>query len=289
MSGFSAAWLASREAADHSARHARLTAQLLARLVPRAGPLQIVDLACGTGANLRYLAPLVRGPQHWLLVDNDPALLRAIPSRLASWCDERGLRLAWRQAGGRVTGGQLDCTIETRPCDLGAELETLNLGSYDLVTASALLDLVSQAWLERVANACRAAGSSALFALSFDGSVRFAPQEPDDAVVLGLVNEHQRRDKGFGPALGPSSTKRARETFERLGFDTCSADSPWDLGPHQLPLQAALLRGWADAAMEQRPPLTMLIEDWLGQRLTLLEAGRSQITVGHADLACWLA
>ena len=35
----------------------------------------IHDLGCGTGAMGRWLAPLLPGPQHWVLHDRDPDLL----------------------------------------------------------------------------------------------------------------------------------------------------------------------------------------------------------------------
>ncbi len=35
----------------------------------------IHDLGCGTGAMGRWLAPLLRGPQHWVVHDRDADLL----------------------------------------------------------------------------------------------------------------------------------------------------------------------------------------------------------------------
>ena len=62
--GFSSEWLALREPADARARDAGLSVQLAQRLLlarrARAEspvPARFIDLACGTGANLRYLAP----------------------------------------------------------------------------------------------------------------------------------------------------------------------------------------------------------------------------------------
>ena len=85
--GFSADWLQQREpfdAAARSAAEARLRIrQRLARSCPTAGaPLRLIDLACGTGANLRWLAPQLSGRQQWLVVDHDAALLRGWPENL---------------------------------------------------------------------------------------------------------------------------------------------------------------------------------------------------------------
>src|SRR5438874_8082377 len=65
---FSAGWLALREAADHAARSDRL-ARAAAGAIRGRTPVRIVDLGCGTGSNLRYLAPRLPPPQRWLLVD----------------------------------------------------------------------------------------------------------------------------------------------------------------------------------------------------------------------------
>ena len=77
MTGFSADWLSLREPADTRARDANLTTEL-ARLARRHVPARFIDLACGTGANLRYLAPYVGGDPQWLLIDNDTALLAKV-------------------------------------------------------------------------------------------------------------------------------------------------------------------------------------------------------------------
>ena len=84
MAGFSADWLALREPADHAARSVDLTRAVLDAL-PRDRPLRVLDLAAGTGSNLRYLSGAVpersgRGrARQWLLVDHDPALLARVP------------------------------------------------------------------------------------------------------------------------------------------------------------------------------------------------------------------
>ena len=46
--------------------------------------LRIVDLGCGTGSNLRALAPLLGPRQHWRLVDYDADLLVEHPATVIS-------------------------------------------------------------------------------------------------------------------------------------------------------------------------------------------------------------
>jgi hypothetical protein len=149
------------------------------------------------------------------------------------------------------------------------------------VTASALLDLVSEEWLRALVDACTRHGSGALFALSYNGVVEWhGDPDPLDAVVLDAVNEHQRRDKGIGAALGPAAAIEAERLFASYGYVTTLAASPWELGPNDLPLIESLVDGWAGAAAEQRPGHTSDIREWAARR----RAGHVRLTVGHLDL-----
>ena len=67
-------WLELREPADAAAR-ARDLADNSPRQPPATGRWVIHDLGCGTGAMGRWLAPLLDGPQHWVLHDRDADLL----------------------------------------------------------------------------------------------------------------------------------------------------------------------------------------------------------------------
>ncbi len=176
MTGFTADWLALREPADARSRSDALVAELRAVLDSRSA---ILDLGAGTGANARHLAPRLGGTHAWTLVDHDAALLATLRNRLPA-------RIEWH-------------ALNTDLCGVDA----LPFPPRGLVTASALLDLVSAQWLDAIAAHCAQAGAAALFALSYDGRIAFDPPHPDDERVRVLVNLHQRTDKGFGPALGP--------------------------------------------------------------------------------------
>ena len=73
----------------------------------------------------------------------------------------------------------------------GAGLETVRQSDAELVTGSALLDLVSKDWLVALAAACREAGCAALFALTYDGGIQWqaaaddrrSADDPDDGLV----------------------------------------------------------------------------------------------------------
>jgi len=255
-------WLALREAADAAARSVALLEATVAAL-PARRPLRIVDLGTGTGSNVRYLSSRLPRPQEWLVVDRDPRLLDELT-------------------------GRVDVPLVARAANLGTLTGDL-FADRDLVTASALLDLVSEGWLRSLAGHCRRAGAAALFALTYDGESRCTPTEPEDDLVRTLMNRHQRQnDNGFGRAAGPEATDAAERAFRSAGYVVRRARSDWVLGPSDAALQRPLVEGWAAAAVDIAPERSATIADWLQRRLRHVDAGHSHIVVGHQDVAAVL-
>lgn len=278
-------WLSLREPVDVAARSGALTSTLIDALPPR-NPLRILDLGTGTGSNVRYLIPRLPSPQRWTLVDHDPDLLAEIPRKLAGWAEAQGNRTRPAGAGLWIEGERLDCHVETRQLDLRLIDPTFFAG-IDLVTGSALLDLVSDRWLQELAAACAGNRAAVLFALTYSGETRCTPAEPEDDEVTTMINRHQRGDKGFGPATGPEAAERAAHAFEQVGYVVRRERSDWILEPARAALQTALLEGWHRAACEMTPDDADRYRDWLARRLAHLGAGRSQVIVSHEDLAAW--
>ena len=296
---FSADWLALREPADLAAR-SRILADELARVLRRAVPigerLQVLDLATGTGANLRALAPHIRGGQDWTLVDLDGRLLAEAPARTCAWAVARGWEATGHPGQTFVRGPEIDLTVSAdvldlrhlaRSSDVAVPSASLIVGRFQgcrLVTASALLDLLSEPQVAALAGLCQHAGAVVLFALTYDGRITCAPTEPDDEAIRALVNRHQRTDKGCGPALGPDAAARTAYLLTELGYHVRAEPSDWVLGPESAELQRQLLAGWAHAACEIAPEQSATITAWLARRLAHVDAARSTLTVGHTDL-----
>ena len=110
------------------------------------------------------------------------------------------------------------------------------------------------------------------------------PNDPTDKKIIAAVNKHQRTDKGFGPALGPSAAKTAIAAFERVGYAVTHGLADWDFGPADRTIQTEVLSGWAAAAREIGDLPQPEIFDWLKRRRELIAAGRSSLRVGHVDL-----
>jgi len=259
-------WLELREPADAAARSAELLDPLRIRLANlpqrRSNGLIIHDLGCGTGSMGRWLAPRLDGPQHWVLNDHDPYLLHfaAVGSpRTAA-------------DGSRVT-------VETQRGDV-SRLTVDALAGASLVTASALLDVLTAEQIDALAAACAGAGCPALLTLSVVGRVELTPADPLDDEITEAFNAHQRR----GDLLGPDAVTTACDAFARHGATVRVHPSAWRLGPDESALTAEWLRGWVGAAVEERPELAERAGAYLRERLAQCAAGELRVVVHHSDL-----
>lgn len=278
-STFDAHWLRLREAADLAARDPELTrdaAQWLALRKSGTRVFSLVDLASGGGSNLHFLAANLPGPQRWRLIDHDVGLLAQASARFHEMRDG--------------DGHPIELISDRR--DLNA-LDTRLLDGSDLICASAFFDLVSRDWVERLADGCAERRVAALFTLTVDGDWHFtdrAGQPQDDAEdrwVRAQVTAHQRRDKGFGPALGGDAPRALADAFARHAYRVSSAPSPWRLPAGQaetLALGQALLDGWAQAVREQVPHEETRLLAWHYARRRALAAGTLGLWVGHVDV-----
>jgi len=179
--------------------------------------------------------------------------------------------------------------VETRRVDLGALVDASLFSGRHLVTASALLDLVSESWLRTLAARCRESGAAALFALTYNGQSRCLPAEAEDETIRELVNRHQKTDKGLGgPAAGPDAAACAARCFAEAGYHVRRESTDWALPPDARDLQRELIAGWAEAAAEIAPERSTIIHDWLARRLAHIDRGFSRVMVCHEDMAAWL-
>ncbi|MEZ5764418.1 MAG: class I SAM-dependent methyltransferase [Xanthobacteraceae bacterium] len=260
MTGFSSEWLALREKLDHRARN-RAVLDAVAAAFAGHDRVCVVDLGSGTGSTLRALSGQLPRPQHWRLVDDDPVHLA--------------------EAAAAPRPGDVD--IDTLHFDLRGDITELFDGSTALVTASALLDLVSEPWLANLAAAVAARSLPVYMALSYDGRVVFGDEDDLDSAVIAAVNAHQRRDKGFGPALGPRAAASAQRIFQLFGYTVTQGPSDWSAGPDDTQFQKELLTGWRDAAAEMESLPRSELEDWYARRIRAADAGYLTLHVGHVD------
>jgi SAM-dependent methyltransferase len=260
MTGFSAEWLALREPYDARARNPEVLEAVATFLKPLPS-VRVIDLACGTGSTSRALSPYLPARQNWHLVDNDVGLLMYA----------------------KATPLAKDIDVTVNPLDLNRDIEAALDGEVDLVATSALLDLVSAAWLDRLAPALAARSIPFYAALSYDGRTGFTPTDPFDKSVMGGTNAHQTTDKGFGPALGPGAAAFMIARFKALGYSVIHGASDWIMGPEDRTIQTEILAGWARASEEMGALPLADATAWLTRRRDAVDAGCSSLRVGHID------
>ena len=130
---------------------------------------------------VRWLAPYLPGRPRWVLHDRDPALLA--------------------RAG---------AAVEPRMTDLAALTPADLAGADVVVTASALLDVLTADEVDAVAAACAQRRVPALLALTVLGGVGLDPPDPLDDVVAAAFDAHQRRPVAGRRLLGPDARRRRR-------------------------------------------------------------------------------
>jgi hypothetical protein len=260
VSGFTAEWLALREPYDTAARNPAVL-EAVTNSLKSAAFVHVVDLACGSGSTVRALRAHLPTQQHWDLVDNDPNLL-------ALACNQH------RDKGMTLGAVQLDLSRDFAPA---------LASTIDLITISALLDLVSQNWLDQFLRRIAARALPVYAALTYDGRTNLSPADPLDGAIVSAMNAHQRTDKGFGPALGPSAASSAVAGFEALGYAVVVGESDWIMRPDDREIQNQMLAGWANAAREMGTLSNADIADWLSRRKTMISKGVSSMRVGHVD------
>ena len=254
-----------REAADAAARAPDLV-ERLAGTCRRQAAVVIHDLGCGTGSMGRWLAPRLPGPQHWVAArpGRRPARRSPPPTRPA------------RPPTARRS--------PSRPAARHHPADRRRPGRRDLVTASALLDMLTADELERLVAACAGAGCPVLLTLSVIGRVELTPADPLDAPRRRRV---QRPPAPTTAGAGCSARTRSAPpstAFARLGCRRPRAAQPLAAGPGRGRPGGRVVRGWVGAACEQDARAGRASRAYTRRRLAQARPERLAVTVHHADL-----
>lgn len=263
--GLTREWLRLREPADLRARSAHL-ARTCAQWLGAQGPVIVHDLGAGSGSQGRWLAPFLPGPQHWVLHDREPDLLAAA---------------AADPPPGAADGAPV--SVETRLGDL-RDLRPDDLADASLVTANALLDMLTLNEVEHLVRCCAAVGAPVLVTLTVVGRVELSPANGWDRALGAAFDDHQRRTTAGRRLLGPTAAARTVACLTSYGAEVETCPSPWRLGAAHRTLTDAWLSGWVAAAVEQQPTLADVGSAYLEDRREALESGALEVVVHHVDL-----
>jgi hypothetical protein len=268
LSGASAAtlvdpdWLAARVAADDAARAATVSTLLpeLSRYLIEAaepgGTVQIIDLGAGTGANQRWLAPRLPIRQRWLHLDHNPVISRSLPL-------------------------PAETVIVDKSVEALGQLLTEASGDRQLVTCSALLDVLTTKQIQSVCRAVIDNRVPVFFSLTVTGGLTLSPTDPHDQLLLAAFNDHQRRAGGAGPA----ATMLTLDLLRAAEFAVTTQETPWRLTADSgLAFVDQMLEERLAAAVAQDPALARTATDWLELRRAQLAAGLLRIELDHCDI-----
>lgn len=259
-------WLALREPEDARARSRELALAAARRIGP--GPSVVHDLGSGTGSMMRWLAPLLPGPQTWVLHDWNEHLAEQAAEAVP--LDRDGREVAIRT--------RTEALADLRPDDLDGAA---------LVTASALLDVLTSAEIDALVGACVAVGCPVLLSLSVTGEVRLGPPDPRDEVLAAAFNAHQQRRVDGRRLVGPTGAGLARRLFQDAGWQVRAATTLWRLGDHEPRLLHEWLDGWIGAAVEHGAGAQLDVEEYRARRSAQLREGTLSADIVHTDLLAW--
>ncbi len=285
MSGFDANWLRQREPFDLAARSDALARAFVGALAaPADRPRRLLDLAGGTAANFRALAPLIDGDQQWWLLDLDPALLAASRLEVADWARSQNLVVELSDEVLRIRGPGGTWALRSGQIDLAESLESVDASAFDGVTTTAFLDLVSVDWLDRLAAWVCAGKRPLLATLSVDGRRIWSPALPDDGCIGEAFRRHQGGDKGFGVSIGPAAAPELARRLQARGRSAQLDPSDWWVAPSTPDMLERMAREAHSVACEADPAHRVAFDRWLAQRCAQIGSGQASLVVGHLDL-----
>jgi hypothetical protein len=218
--------------------------------------VQIVDLGAGTGANQRWLAPRLPIRQRWLHLDHNPVISRSLP--LAA-----------------------ETVIVDESVEALGKLLTRSSGDRQLVSCSALLDVLTTEQIQAVCRAVIDNRVPAFFSLTVTGGLRLSPADAHDQLLLAAFNDHQRR----AGRAGPEATTLTVNLLRAAEFAVTTQETPWRLTAESGPAFVdQMLEERLAAAVAQDPALARTAKAWLELRRAQLAAGLLRIELDHCDL-----
>ena len=142
---------------------------------------------------------------------------------------------------------------------------------------------MSGSWLDRLLSEIAKRQLPFYTTLTYDGRAEIEPVDALDATMIAAANTHQRTDKGFGPALGPTAADTAIAQLESVQYSVITGASDWLIGPNESESQMKIFAIWASAGQVVGGVSRPDVVGWLARRRDAVIAGCSSIRIGHID------
>ncbi|WP_319585822.1 hypothetical protein [uncultured Desulfobulbus sp.] len=293
--GFDPHYLAAKKSIDDRALN-RYVWTALCQALPetRSGePANIVEIGAGIGTMLARIIDwgLLTGPATYLATDCDTDHLRLARRYLAAWAEERGYPLHWpEQQRGRLCTAQAEIALvfeAVRAEEMARRTETR--GTFHLVIAHAVLDLLDLPALLPGLLAQLATNGLAYCTCNFDGATLFLPEYPGGEEQEILRRYHASMEARL---TGASTTgRRLLSLLQGPGFELLAAgSSDWVIHPRNTTysgdevvfLHALIATVEQELAGKSGPPPSGLAA-WARTRHWQVDAGTLSFLVRNLD------
>jgi SAM-dependent methyltransferase len=299
------AYLESKRAIDAASLNPALFDNFRAWYEAEPAP-RLLDLGTGTGAMLRRVLEFRTAGDALLSgLDSDPMSLESAAVRIRSQLESAGLQVRVRRAPGRWEleaegrGRRLGVRL-VRGDLLDADPAMLSgLGSHDLVTAHAFLDLLPVERGLRTIRSLLRPGGLLYATLNYDGLTVLLPADSDELFERSLLAAYDQsmeaRRLDGEPTAGAFSGRRFYGALGPAGFEVLGAgSSDWNVFPakgryaegNALFLKS-LLGMIAAEGLRSNSIEPAALRAWYRRRVTEVDAGRLGLVVHQLDLlAC---
>ena len=231
--GFDPRYLAAKRSIDDRALNHHVW-ETLRRALPQAAggePVKILEIGAGIGTMLQRLVDwgLLTGPVTYVATDSDPSLIRVAGEALAQWAQRQGH--AWSGAGRlRTAAADVSLVLSRASAEELGDSPDLQ-GTFHLLIAHAVLDLIDFPVVLPRLLAGLASGGLAYLTCNFDGETVFLPEYEGDEEILGLY--HASMEERLS---GASHTGRRLLTFlQAQGLEILAAgSSDWVIHPRRV-------------------------------------------------------
>lgn len=256
--GFDQRWLACRAPYDAEARSTLLEARAK-RYLDGCATSRVLDVGCGSGNNILFLAEKWRNIDRWLGLDHDNDLVTA--------------------AKQQTDFHQIPFTgVVADLLDLDTELSR---HSPSLIVGNAVFDLFTPNMMEQVLSTLQKHRIPMLTTLSYTG-MKWNPALELDSKMIGFYEQHMVRPRPSGRGMGPAAPQKIKEIVAHLGGQVESDLSLWRIPAEDQSMQAFLFH-----FMERSIPEVIESEIELEnfrEWLTLRKQTAAALSVTHEDL-----
>jgi len=274
-------WLTDRLEVDAIARNKKIEACFL-KLIADKRTLNLIDLGSGTGGNLVYLLPKIKGNQNWHLIEQNAILIEACKQRLSKLFevsdssnhtmsvknDENTIHITWHHT------------------DITEFLEHPSYqNNFDVITASALFDVLPKATFQKILDFTRSKKLILFGTLNYENT-QFKNANESDNHYTQLYQQHMKLPQTYGIKMGGNCKTDIKSLFnENEKQQLIMEESNWLLDKSHSLMLTQLIQFFAESIPDL---LTSNYEyqnfkNWIDLKNQQINKQELSVEVGHFD------